>query len=133
MLHTGAAAPRQLVAGREHVSSAESESPRSADTSWAVEISNGAGRSRMAARMGSFLRGKDAPVKRLTNADNFAHLETLVMFRRGQEAHASWIAALLPISTRTVPVDRQAADVRVLLGQDLATFDRDLLAQDAGS
>jgi LytR cell envelope-related transcriptional attenuator len=86
----------------------------------------------MAARMGSFLRAKDVPVKRLTNADNFAH-ETLVLFRPGQETHASWVAALLPVSARTVPVDQQATDVRVLLGLDLVTFHRALLAQGAGS
>ena len=133
LLHTGAAAPRPLVAVGELARPAESESPRQAPTSWAVEISNGAGRSRMAARMGSFLRAKDVPVKRLTNADNFAHQETLVLFRPGQEAHASWVAALLPVPARTVPVDQQATDVRVLLGLDLLTFHRALLAQGAGS
>ena len=132
-LHTGAAAPRQLVADGEPARSAVSASSRSAATSWAVEISNGTGRSRMAAKMASFLRAQDVPATRLTNADNFAHLETLLMFSPGQEAHASWIAALLPVPARTVPVDRQATEVRVVLGMDLVTFDRELLTKDVGS
>ena len=91
-----------------------------------VEISNGAGRLNMAARMKKFLDEHGVSVYRLTNADRFNHMVTTIFYRDGWYDEARRLADLLPAGVRLEKVLNQRSDVRLELGGDLLDFDRDL-------
>jgi tetratricopeptide (TPR) repeat protein len=91
-----------------------------------VEVSNGTGRLRMAARIGSFLGIRGHDVEHLSNADHFSHLETTIFYREGWKRVAQRLADLLPVEIILKGKDDQEADVRIELGGDLLDFDRDL-------
>ncbi len=95
---------------------------------WSVEVSNGAGRLAMAARMSEYLSQRGIEVSRLTNADSFANFISAIYYRPGARAAAQALAAELPaqIALRRDP-DAQV-DVRLVLGGDLLDFDRTLIA-----
>jgi hypothetical protein len=88
-----------------------------------VEVSNGTGRLDMAARIRDYLEAKGIAVKRLTNAENFRHQETVIFYRSGWRAYAEDLARMLPA---VIDLDRrpgQESDVRLELGGDLLEFD----------
>lgn len=95
---------------------------------WSVEVSNGAGRLSMAARMSEYLSHRGIEVSRLTNADSFANFTSAVYYRPGARLAAKALATELPaqIALRLDPDAR--VDVRLVLGGDLLDFDRTLIA-----
>lgn len=95
---------------------------------WSVEVSNGAGRLAMAARMSEYLSQRGIEVSRLTNADSFANFISAIYYRPGARAAARALAAELParIALRRDP--HAQVDVRLVLGGDLLDFDRTLIA-----
>ncbi|MDX1710598.1 MAG: LytR C-terminal domain-containing protein, partial [Rhodovibrionaceae bacterium] len=92
-----------------------------------VEVSNGAGRRRMAARMRGYFTDQGVPVQRLTNADHFAHQSSTVFYRPGWEEEAEVLASYLPVSVAISPEPNQSADLRLELGGDLLAFDASLI------
>lgn len=91
-----------------------------------IEVSNGAGRLNMAARMRKFLKEQGISVYRLTNADRFNHMVTTIFYRDGWYSVARRLADLLPAEVQMEMVDSQVSNVRLELGGDLLEFDRDL-------
>lgn len=92
-----------------------------------VEVSNGAGRTGMAARMRGYLRDNGMRVTRLTNADSFAYRATTIAYKPGSKAAAEALAGLLPIECRLTPDDQGFSDIKMTLGADLRNFDAALL------
>jgi tetratricopeptide (TPR) repeat protein len=91
------------------------------------EISNGAGRRGMAARMREHLLNSDAA--RLTNADHFAHATSAIFYRPGFADSAAAFSQSLPLRVELIEDDRQRSDVRLRLGGDLLDFDLRLLTK----
>lgn len=92
-----------------------------------IEISNGTGRRRMAARFRGYLAGSGVTMGGLTNADHFSHMETTIYFRVGFREQATNLSALFPVDIDLAQMDEQRADVRIELGGDLLEFDRKTL------
>jgi len=95
-----------------------------------VELSNGTGRLNMAARLRDYLDDAGISVRRLSNAENYSHMESVVYYRAGWQAFAEELAAQLPAAVDLVQNDAQRSDVRVLLGGDLLEFDAGLYYAD---
>lgn len=91
-----------------------------------VELSNGTGRSNMAARLRDYLEDAGISVQRLSNAARYSHMESVVFYRAGWLTVAEDVAGQLPAAVQLVQDDAQRADVRVLLGGDLLEFDAGL-------
>ncbi len=91
-----------------------------------VEVSNGTGRLDMAARLRGYLEAKGIVVKRLTNAKDFRHQETVIFYRNGWRAYAEKLARMLPAVIDLDGRPEQESDVRLELGGDLLEFDRGL-------
>jgi hypothetical protein len=91
-----------------------------------VEVSNGTGRLEMAARIRAHLEAKGIVVKRLTNADDYRHQETVIFYRDGWRAYAEDLARMLPAVIDLDGRDGQESDVLLELGGDLLEFDRGL-------
>ncbi len=91
-----------------------------------VEVSNGTGRLDMAARIRNHLEAKGVVVKRLTNAENYRHQETIIFYRSGWRAYAENLARMLPAVIDLEGRPGQESDVRLELGGDLLEFDRGL-------
>lgn len=92
-----------------------------------VEVSNGAGRLRLAARVSAYLRSQDMPVSYLTNARRFDHMMTIIFYKPGMRGRAEAFAAKLPIAADLRENSDQYSDVRILLGGDILDFDREKL------
>jgi hypothetical protein len=92
-----------------------------------VEISNGAGRNKLAARMRQFLEGKGLPVSFLTNAASFDNDRTTIFYKPGQRAVAERFAGQLPIAVELVQSNANYADIRIRLGADILDFDKRVL------
>lgn len=93
-----------------------------------LEVSNGAGRRHMAARMRSYLARHGLEVARLTNAHSFAHQDSVIFFRPGHLGWAKQVARFLPQQVRLEERPDQPSEVRLRLGGDLLDFDLTLLA-----
>jgi hypothetical protein len=120
-MHSSTPVPKQMAkAGTEPPKQNMNRAP-------VVEVSNGAGRRRMASRMRAFLGEEGIEIQRLTNADNFAHQSSTVFYRPGWEAEAEILASHLPVSVSLMAEPNQQADVRLELGGDLLAFDAKLL------
>ncbi len=89
-----------------------------------VEVTNGAGRNKMAARMRSYMDTRGVRVRWLTNAERFNKKKSVIFHRKGFRKEAEALANLLPISVGIVATKGQRADVRLRLGADLLEFDR---------
>jgi hypothetical protein len=98
-----------------------------------LEVANGAGRTRMAARMRSFLAGHDLARGRLANAASFDHARTEILYQPGFADQAWRIARLLPVALEPRETPAPGADVRLVLGHDLLPFDSRLQELGAGS
>lgn len=94
-----------------------------------IEVSNGAGRLDMAARMRAYLSSRGAEAGRLTNDASFSNQVSVIFYRPGFRGEAEALAALLPLRVAVEPKERQRADVRLRLGGDLLDFDRDLISR----
>lgn len=90
------------------------------------EVSNGAGRLQMAARIGTYLESAGISVTRLTNARHFRHQTSCIYYKPGQEAEARALAKILPVDVAIMETDYQKADIRLELGGDLLKFDEKL-------
>jgi hypothetical protein len=98
-----------------------------------IEVSNGTGRLRMAARIREHLNGEGVTVQRLTNADHYSHMETTIFYRDGWRIYAEELARILPGAVDLAEKDDQRADIRLELGGDLLDFDRGLYYADRRS
>ena len=89
-----------------------------------IEVTNGAGRNKMAARMRSYMDTRGVTVRWLTNAERFDKKKSVIFHRKGFRKVAEALANLLPISVGIVATKGQRAHVRLRLGADLLEFDR---------
>ena len=85
----------------------------------ALEISNGNGRQGLARLLASQLRAPDMKIVRLSNEKGFAVRRTRIEYRPAYRALAERLARRVGAS-QPVPVDAARADVRLVLGHDLA-------------
>lgn len=92
-----------------------------------VEISNGAGRRGMAARMKKYIISRDIPVQRLTNADHYSHMTSRIFYQAGWEEDARQLVSQLPIAIHMEEIQGQAADIRLEIGGDLLAYDAQLI------
>jgi len=95
-----------------------------------VDVSNGAGRNELAARIRQFYESKGLSVDRITNAASFDHSTTVIFFREGFENIAQRYATALPIRPALKRADEMSTDLRIRLGSDILNFDRANLQQD---
>jgi tetratricopeptide (TPR) repeat protein len=92
-----------------------------------VEVSNGAGRNRLAARVRGYLESKGLNVSYLTNAASFDNARTAVFFKKGQRQAAERFAKQLPIAADLIESNESYADIRIRLGADILDFDKNVL------
>ena len=92
-----------------------------------VEVSNGAGRNKLAARMRDYFTSKGLAVSYLTNAANFKNRTTTIFFKSGNHAAAQRFAKQIPIPVELVEMNGHYADVLIRLGADILEFDRKTL------
>ena len=88
-----------------------------------IEVSNGAGRNKLAARMRTYLEAKGLPVSFLTNAESFRFQHTKIFYKSGNRSVAERFAQQLPIAVQFIEVSGYFSDVRILLGADILNFD----------
>lgn len=88
-----------------------------------VEVSNGAGRNKLAARMRAYLTSRGLPVSYLTNAASFRNRTTTIFHKPGQRQAAERFAKQLPIAVELREVTDGYADIRIRLGRDILEFD----------
>lgn len=100
--------------------------PAIAESYAVFEVSNGAGRRSMAARMKTFLAGTGITVARLSNAPHFRHMQSSIFFKPGRSEEAQLLADVLPIEVSLIETSSQRADIRLELGGDLLKFDAKL-------
>lgn len=98
-----------------------------------VEVSNGAGRTKLAARTRQYLGSNGVAVGRLTNAEHFNFATSTIFYREGYGAKAREIADMFPVATELKAVKEQRSHIRVLLGADSLNFDTARLAEYKGS
>jgi tetratricopeptide (TPR) repeat protein len=106
---------------RTRVSRPSADAPQ-ARSACAIEISNGAGKTGMAARFRAFAEGQGLVVRLLTNDRSFSRAKTIVYYRKGSEDSARKIASLLSKRVSLEPAASGRCDVRVRLGRDLLGF-----------
>ena len=94
-----------------------------------IEVSNGAGRDGMAARLGDYLTDRGLPAKRLTNADSFDREQTTIYYSEGWRVYAMGLASLLPAGVALASFEDGRSDIRIEIGRDLMGFDGDLIAE----
>ena len=92
----------------------------------AIEISNGTGRERMAARMRDYLTSGGLAINWLSNAKHYQHATSTIYYKEAWRAHAEAFAALLPTPVELVENDLQRSHLRLELGGDLLNFDAQL-------
>jgi Tfp pilus assembly protein PilF len=98
-----------------------------------VEVSNGAGRNKLAARTRQFMGQEGFPVGRLTNAEHFNFGSSTIFYRKGYGEKAREIADLFPMPMNLKEIKEQRSHIRVLLGADSLDFDTARLAEFKGS
>jgi LytR cell envelope-related transcriptional attenuator/Tetratricopeptide repeat len=92
-----------------------------------VEVSNGAGRNQLAARVRGYLESKGLNVSYLTNAASFDNARTAVFYKKGQRQAAERFAKQLPIAADLIESNENYADIRIRLGADILDFDKNVL------
>lgn len=98
-----------------------------------VEISNGAGRTKLASRTRQFMQQEGVVVGRLTNAEHYNFESSTIFYRRGYAEKAREIADLFPMPMKLKAITEQRSHIRVLLGADSLDFDTTRLAAFKGS
>lgn len=101
----------------------------SATYSPSVELSNGAGRVKLAARVYDYFSSKGLAVARLTNDDSFNNDETIIFYREGFIQQARGFASHLPMPVTLQLRGGLAADIRIRLGRDIYSFDDGFLGK----
>ncbi|MCZ6814177.1 MAG: tetratricopeptide repeat protein [Alphaproteobacteria bacterium] len=94
-----------------------------------LEISNGAGRLHMAARMRRYLVGHGMSNSRLTNAKSFNNQVSVLYFKPGHMANAKSLSGVLPVPPDLRRNAVLGSDLRLVLGGDLLSFDRGLISK----
>lgn len=92
-----------------------------------LEVSNGAGRTRMAARFRHYLGSRGWSTQRLTNDASFGNPRTVIFYRDAAAATAARLAAEMPHEVALQASSDLACEVRVRLGRDLLGFDSSLI------
>ncbi|HKJ76403.1 MAG TPA: LytR C-terminal domain-containing protein, partial [Gammaproteobacteria bacterium] len=97
----------------------------------AVEVSNGNGRTGMAALVGRALRADGRVVGRLTNADSFSIRRTTVYYRPGGRKEAERVAGSLPVEAAVEESGAMRRDigVRVVIGRDILDHETEIRNQ----
>lgn len=98
-----------------------------------VEVSNGAGRNKLAARTRQYLGSNDITVGRLTNAAHFNFATSTIFYRKGYGDKAREIADMFPMPMNLKAITEQRSHIRILLGADSLDFDTTRLAEFRGS
>lgn len=98
-----------------------------------IEVSNGAGRTKLAARTREYLGNNGIAVGRLTNAEHFNFATSTIFYREGYASKAREIADMFPVAMELKAVKDQRSHIRVLLGADSLDFDTARLAEYKGS
>jgi tetratricopeptide (TPR) repeat protein len=91
-----------------------------------VEISNGNGVSRMATRVGNYLRKKGIKVTRLTNAEHFNFEETMIYYNWDHLQDAFKIAREIPgyqDMEKFRRTGQKSVNIKVRIGKDLVPYD----------
>jgi hypothetical protein len=107
----------------EHRAGQDTAQPR------VLEISNGAGRLAMAARMEEHLKSLNIPLVNLTNAMSYTNKKTVLYFKPGFEGAAMRVSLLLPLRPELRRNPALVPDLRLVLGGDMLDFDRLLIAR----
>jgi Flp pilus assembly protein TadD len=92
-----------------------------------IEVSNGNGVNRMAARMGNYLRNKGLNISLLTNADHFGYKETKIYYSDPYLHDAYRVAQQIPGWQNMEKVNKfnqQRNKIKVLIGKDLIPYNR---------
>ena len=100
--------------------------PRLSPAELEVEISNGNGVNRMAARVGNYLSKKGVKITRLTNAEHFNYEETMIYYPWGHLQDAFKIAQEIPgyqNMERLKTPDQKSGKIKVRIGRDLVPYD----------
>jgi superkiller protein 3 len=96
------------------------------ETASEVEISNGNGVNSIAKKVASYLKRKGIKVTWITNADNFNHEKTEILYRKGNFESASHIENILPGDQNyeeAAIFDRPSnISIKVILGKDMVTY-----------
>ena len=98
-----------------------------------VEVSNGAGRTKLASRTRQFMQQEGVVVGRLTNAEHFNFESSTVFYRKGYGEKAREIADMFPMPIKLKAITEQRSHIRVLLGADSLDFDTKRIAELTGS
>lgn len=90
-----------------------------------LEVSNGAGTNRLAARTAQRLSRMGAAVTHVTNYRSFGHQRTEIHYREGHAEDAKRLGERLPVDAKLVSVGqlRAGVDIRLVLGRDMAADD----------
>lgn len=91
-----------------------------------VEISNGNGVRRMAARVGNYLKKKGIKVTRLTNAEHFNFGDTMIYYHWDHLQEAFKIAREIPGYQNMEKLNRsgpKSVKIKVRIGKDLVPYD----------
>lgn len=125
---------KPLVTKSEPVTKAKEQVKRPLATvpDMLVEISNGAGRNKLAARTRQFMHQEGIAVGRLTNAEHFNFATSTIFYRKGYGEKAREIADLFPVAMNLQVIEEQRSHIRVLLGADSLDFDTMRLAEFKG-
>lgn len=91
-----------------------------ADGASRLEVSNGAGVSRLARRTADRLEREGVVSARLTNASHFRYPQTRIEYLPGQDAAVQAVVDRLPVPVKLVPVARldRNMSLKLVLGQD---------------
>jgi Tfp pilus assembly protein PilF len=87
-----------------------------------IELANGAGRRKLAARMSGMLSARGLAPYYLTNADHFAYEQTTIIYPEAYAEAAARVADALPVRPTLTP-RADATRLRVILGADILPFD----------
>ena len=120
-------APTDMIAAAATETTTDTSDAASTYRRTRYEVSNGAGRRRMATRMRYFLASQGINPYYITNAEHYSNPTSTILYRTGYLTDARKLAAKLPIPVEFVAVESQRADVRLRLGGDLLEFDREII------
>lgn len=89
-----------------------------------LEVTNGNGVTRFARNFSAKLRGKNIPVKRITNLGSFSLKTTVIEYQPGYEDAARLLMYRTKLVARLIPAIklRPGSDIRIVLGKDALNF-----------
>ena len=113
---------KNMVISKEKTEQEEPDTPPEAG----VEVLNGNGVNRMAARVGGYLSERGFLVLSPRNADHFSHPETKIYYCIGYLQDAYRVAQVIPgyqNMEKAEQLKRPNAKIKVLIGRDMIPFD----------